>query len=151
MRLAAQVAEVLLQLPDHAPLLQLVHLDHRGEQLEVVARVAGELLERERVLGEAGAAEADPGAEEVRPEPVVEPDASRHLDSTSAPVASQTFAISLMKLMRVIRNAFEASLTISAEATSMRTTGASMPSCSAATASPSASSNAPIDDAVGLP
>src|SRR5918912_278921 len=35
--------------------------------------------------------------------------------TTSAPVASHTFAISLMKLIRVMRNAFEASFTISAE------------------------------------
>ena len=47
------------ELPDHAPLLELVDLDHRGEQLEVVAGVRRELLERERVLREAGAAVAD--------------------------------------------------------------------------------------------
>ena len=58
-RLAAQAAEVLLQLPDHAPLLQLVHLDHGVQELEVVARVRGELLQRERVLREAAAAVAD--------------------------------------------------------------------------------------------
>ena len=40
--------------------------------------------------------------------------------TTSAPVASQTFAISLMKLIRVMRKAFEASLIISADATSAR-------------------------------
>ena len=45
--------------------------------------------------------------------------------TTSAPVASQTFAISLMNEMRVIRNAFAASLIISAEFTSVRTIGAS--------------------------
>ena len=47
---------------------------------------------------------------------------------TSAPVSSQTLAISLMKEIFVARNAFDASLTISAEATSARTTGASMDS-----------------------
>jgi hypothetical protein len=46
--------------------------------------------------------------------------------TTSAPVASQTFAISLMNEMRVIRNAFAASLIISAELTSERTIGASI-------------------------
>jgi hypothetical protein len=40
---------------------------------------------------------------------------------TSAPVCSQTLAISLMKEIFVARNAFEASLIISAEATSVRT------------------------------
>ncbi len=43
--------------------------------------------------------------------------------TTSAPVASQTFAISLMNEMRVIRAAFAASLIISADATSARTIG----------------------------
>ena len=63
--------------------------------------------------------------------------------TTSAPVASHTFAISLMNEIRVISAAFAASLIISAEATSDRTTGASMPRWSPSTASPSASSNAP--------
>ena len=63
--------------------------------------------------------------------------------TTSAPVASHTLAISLMNEIRVISAAFAASLIISAEATSERTTGASIPPCSASTASPSASSNAP--------
>ena len=35
--LADQRAQVLLQLADHAPLLQLVDLDDRVQQLEVVA------------------------------------------------------------------------------------------------------------------
>ena len=64
--------------------------------------------------------------------------------TTSAPVASQTFAISLMKEIRVIRKAFAASLIISAELTSQRTIGPSIASYSAATASASASSSAPI-------
>ena len=41
---------------------------------------------------------------------------------TSAPTSSQTLAISLMNEIFVARNAFEASLIISAEATSVRTT-----------------------------
>ena len=49
-----------------------------------------------------------------------------------------------MKETRVIRNAFAASLIISAELTSARTMGASIPAWSASTASPSAASNAPI-------
>ena len=44
-RLPSSVPEVLLELADDPALLQLVDLDHRGQQLEVVARVAGELLE----------------------------------------------------------------------------------------------------------
>ncbi len=49
----------------------------------------------------------------------------RATSSTSAPVSSQTLAISLMKLILVARNALAASLTISAVAMSVRTTGAS--------------------------
>ncbi len=57
--LADQRVEVLDELADNAALLQLVDLDDRVEQLEVIAGVAGELLERVDVLGEARAAEAD--------------------------------------------------------------------------------------------
>ena len=46
---------------------------------------------------------------------------------TSAPTSSQTFAISLMKEILVARNALEASLIISAEATSVRTIGRRAP------------------------
>ena len=82
--LAHERAEVLLELGHHAPLLQLVDLDHRVEQLEVVARVAGELLERGDVLREAGAAEADPGLQELRADPVVEAHALGDLDHVGA-------------------------------------------------------------------
>ena len=75
---------MLLQLRDDAPLLELVHLPHRVQQHELVARVAGELLERGDVLREAGAAEADAGAQEVRAEPVVEADALRDVDDVGA-------------------------------------------------------------------
>src|SRR5436305_387079 len=44
--LAHQRPEVLLQLADGAPLLQLVDLDDGGEELEVVTRVSCKLLER---------------------------------------------------------------------------------------------------------
>ena len=54
---------------------------------------------------------------------------------TSAPTSSHTFAISLMKEILVARNAFDASLIISAEATSVRTTGPSSSPYSFATAS----------------
>ena len=74
----------MLELLHDAPLLELVHLPHRLQEQERVARVAGELLQRGDVLREAAAAEADPGAQEVRPEPVVEPDAARHLDDVGA-------------------------------------------------------------------
>ena len=74
----------LLQLPDHAPLLQLVHLDDRVQELEVVARVRGELLQRERVLGEAAAAVADAGAEEAGADPPVETDALGDADDVGA-------------------------------------------------------------------
>ena len=44
--------------------------------------------------------------------------------ATSAPTSSQTFAISLMKLILVARKALDAYLTISADGTVVRTTGA---------------------------
>ena len=69
---------------DHAPLLELVHLDHGREELEVVAGVRRELLQRERVLREARAAVADAAAQEVRAEPLVEPDALGDLDDVGA-------------------------------------------------------------------
>ena len=49
----------------------------------------------------------------------------RATSTTSAPVSSQTLAISLMNEILVARKAFDASLTISALATSVRTSGAS--------------------------
>ena len=49
----------------------------------------------------------------------------RATSDTSAPSSSDTLAISLMKLILVARKALEASLIISAEATSVRTEGAS--------------------------
>ena len=73
--LAAQRPEPTLELPDDTPLLELVHLDDGVQELEVVARVRRELLERERVLREARAAEADARAEERRADPAVEADA----------------------------------------------------------------------------
>src|SRR4051812_50111902 len=75
---------MLLQLLDHAALLELVDLDHRGEELEVVAGVRRELLQRERVLWEARASVADAGTQEVRAEPMVEADPLRYLDDVRA-------------------------------------------------------------------
>ena len=73
--LAPKRAEPALELADHAPLLELVHLDDGVQELEVVARVRRELLERERVLRKAAAAEPDPGAQERGADPAVEADA----------------------------------------------------------------------------
>src|SRR5205085_7243756 len=63
-----------------APLLELVHLPDGLKQEERIAGVAGELLQRGDVLREARAPEAGAGAEEVRPQPVVEADAARNVD-----------------------------------------------------------------------
>jgi hypothetical protein len=59
--LPAQRAEVPLHLRHRPPDLQLVHLDHRGDKVEVVARVPGEELQERHVLREARTAEADSG------------------------------------------------------------------------------------------
>ena len=48
-----QRAEVLGQLRDHPPLLQLVDLDHGVQELEVIAAVAGQHLEGRDILGKA--------------------------------------------------------------------------------------------------
>jgi hypothetical protein len=53
------------------------------------------------------------GLQELRADPVVEAHALA-TSTTSAPVSSQTLAISLMKEIFVARKALEASLTISA-------------------------------------
>src|SRR5262249_59017697 len=73
-----------LQLLNDTPLLQLVHLPHRVQQHELVAGVAGELLQRGDVLREAAAAEAETGAQEVRAEPMVETDALCDVDDVGA-------------------------------------------------------------------
>jgi hypothetical protein len=75
---------VLLELAHHAPLLQLVDLDDGVEELEVVARVARELLERVDVLREARAAEADAGLQELRADAVVQAHPLGHLDDVRA-------------------------------------------------------------------
>ena len=95
--LADQRAEVLLELADDAPLLQLVDLDHGGQQLEVVAGVAGELLQGRHVFWEAanprsrcprsGSCRRCAGRGPCRARP----------RATSAPTSSHTLAISLMK------------------------------------------------------
>ena len=59
MRLPRNDPRTLCELADHPPLLELVDLDDGVQHLEVVSRVRRELLERERVLREAAAAEAD--------------------------------------------------------------------------------------------
>src|SRR4249919_604628 len=73
--LPAERPEATLELPDDAPLLELVHLDDGVQELEVVARVGRQLLERERILREAGATEADAGTQERRADAPVEADA----------------------------------------------------------------------------
>src|SRR4051812_45993312 len=82
--LADERAEVLLELADDAALLELVDLDDGVEQLEVVAGVAGELLEGRDVLRKAASAEPHAGLQELRPDAVVEPDAPRDLGHVRA-------------------------------------------------------------------
>src|SRR5205085_4239492 len=77
--LARERPQVLLQLPDRAPLLELVDFDDGGQELEVVAAVAGQLLEGLDVLGEAGTAVADSGSQELLTDALVEPHAAGDL------------------------------------------------------------------------
>ena len=76
----------------------------------------------------------------------------RATSSTSAPSSSDTFAISLMNEIFVARNAFDASLIISAEATSVRTIGAPSGSYSFSTRSRELSRLGPRahDHAIGV-
>ncbi len=74
----------------------------------------------------------------------------RATSSTSAPVSSQTFAISLMNEIFVAKNAFAASLIISALATSVRTIGAPSGPYSSQTASPAQSPSSPTTTRSGL-
>ena len=113
--LAAQRPEAALELPDDASLLQLVHLDDRVQELEVVARVRRELLERERVLREAASRRSRSRRGGRTGRSGDRGRCPRRPSTTSAPVASQTLAISLMKEMRVTSAAFAASLIISAD------------------------------------
>ena len=69
---ALERAEVLAELADDPPLLQLVDLDHRVQQLEVISRVAGELLERRNILRETTPTEANPCFEERGADALVE-------------------------------------------------------------------------------
>ena len=73
-----------MQLADHPPLLQLVDLDHGVQELEVVAGVGRQLLQRQRVLRKAGAAESDPRAQEARADPAIEADPFRDLNNVRA-------------------------------------------------------------------
>ena len=68
----------------HPPLLQLVDLDHRGQELEVVAGVAGELLQRRGVLWKARAPEAKSRLQERRADPLVEAHAAGDLGHVGA-------------------------------------------------------------------
>ena len=71
--------------------------------------------------------------------------------TTSAPTSSQTFAISLMKLMRVDEERVRRELDhLRRGDVACARLGASSAAWSASTRSPSSSSNAPIDDPVGL-
>ena len=80
----------------------------------MVARVAGELLQGRDVLGEAAAAEADARRAGTTGRCAGRGPCRGRPRATSAPTSSQTFAISLMKLILVARKALDAYLTISA-------------------------------------
>ena len=82
--LAPEGAEVLLELADDSPLLKLVHLDDGGEQLEVVARVPRELLQRRDVFGQAVSRVAEARAQEVRPDAAVVAHPCRYLVDVGA-------------------------------------------------------------------
>ena len=73
-----------VQLLHDAALLQLVHLDHGGEKLEVVPGITSKLLERFKILRETGAPVADPGSQERRADALVEAHAAGDLADVGA-------------------------------------------------------------------
>ena len=75
---------MLLQLPDHSPFLQLVDLDHGGQQLEVIARVARELLEGGDIFWKAGAAVSNPRLQKMSADPMVQAHTAGHLEDVRA-------------------------------------------------------------------
>ena len=93
-----------------------------GQRL-VDAQLAGPGHEGADVLGQAAAAEAEPGVQEAAADPgVVGQRLGKHA-SRRRPVASQTSAIALMKEILVARKALAATLTSSAVAKSVTTIG----------------------------
>ena len=72
--LAAQRPEVAVQLADHPALLELVDLDHRVQELEVVARICCQLLQGEGVFWKTTSAEANACPQEARADATVEAD-----------------------------------------------------------------------------
>ena len=96
----------------------------RKRQRLVDAELAGAGHERADVLGQAAAAEAEPGAEELAADPGVVAERLGQLRRRRAPAASQTSAIALMKEIFVARKALAATLTSSAVAKSVTTNGA---------------------------
>ena len=78
-RLAGKGPEVLLELPDDAPLLKLVDLDDSGQELEVVARVTRELLERRNIFRKTGTTIARACAKKRRADPLVQAHTPRDL------------------------------------------------------------------------
>ena len=70
---------MLLELAEDPPLLQLVHLDHRVQQLEVVAGVRGELLERDAVLRKTTAAKTHARKEKLGTDSNIAPDANTNM------------------------------------------------------------------------
>ena len=111
--LAAQGPEGGANLGEEALLLLDVDLLDFGEQVEVDAELLGDRAEGGDVLGKAGAAVADAGAEEARADAAVQADAAATC-SMLASVASQRLETALMKEIFRARKALEACLMISA-------------------------------------
>ena len=91
----------------------LVDRDHALDDAQGHVGFLGDAQQRQRVLGEARAAEARPGMQELAADPAVEADALGHV-WTSAPTRSHRSAISLMKVILVARKALVAYLISSA-------------------------------------
>jgi len=93
----------MLELVDDPSLLQLVHLDHGREQLEVVAGIASKLLECFEILWETTAPIADPGPQEGRADALVEAHAAlgRALSAPEIALAAEDLRLALRAIGRI--------------------------------------------------
>ena len=130
LRAQDRAAEQLPDQVDHAGAAAHVDLVDLAQEVQrlVRAELAGAGGEGADVLGQAAAAEAEAGAQELAADALVVGQRLGESCTTSAPAASHTSAMALMKEILVARKEFAATLTSSAVGRSVTTSG--VPACS---------------------
>ncbi len=116
--------ERALNLGDETAACLLIDLNRRAEQEKALPVIAGRLVQRAHILGEAGPAEPEARTEERASDALVGADAVGDR-AESAPVNSQSCAISLMNEIFSARNALTPYLMSSALVESVIRSGAS--------------------------